>query len=63
MEYLKEQANAGALTPDQMEAYKRLPTESFRMAITVIATLPILFAYPFFQRYFIEGLTIGSVKG
>lgn len=63
MEYLKEQANKGGLTPDQQEAYLKLPTESFRMAITVIATIPILFAYPFFQRYFIEGLTIGSVKG
>ena len=65
MEYIQEQLkhSAGSMTPEQMEAYRNMPTESFRMAITVIATVPILFAYPFFQRYFIEGLTIGSVKG
>lgn len=39
------------------------PTTSVRMAIAVIAVVPILVAYPFFQRYFIKGLTIGAVKG
>ena len=33
-----------------------------RMALCIIATLPILFVYPFFQKYFIQGLTVGSVK-
>ncbi len=46
-----------------LELLRSMPTESTRMAITIIATIPILFAYPFFQRYFIKGLTIGSVKG
>ncbi len=45
------------------EILASMPTESTRMAITVIIVIPILFAYPFFQRYFIEGLTIGSIKG
>ena len=40
-----------------------LPVESTRMTMVVLITLPIAFAYPFFQRYFIHGLTIGSVKG
>lgn len=40
-----------------------LPTETVRMAMVVLATLPIVMAYPFFQRYFVQGLTIGSVKG
>ena len=40
-----------------------LPSETIRMAIVVIAVLPILVAYPFFQKYFISGLTIGAVKG
>ena len=40
-----------------------LPTESMQMAILVVSILPILFAYPFFQRYFVQGITIGSVKG
>ena len=34
-----------------------------RMATTVITTVPILAAYPFFQKYFISGITIGAVKG
>ncbi|GIO88410.1 sugar ABC transporter permease [Paenibacillus faecis] len=40
-----------------------LPTETVRMAMVVLATLPIVLAYPFFQRYFVQGLTVGSVKG
>lgn len=37
--------------------------QSLKMAITVITILPIVFVYPFLQRYFISGLLIGSVKG
>lgn len=40
-----------------------MPTESLRMALCVIIVIPIAFAYPFFQRYIIAGLTVGSVKG
>jgi putative aldouronate transport system permease protein len=40
-----------------------IPTESLKMAMTVVATGPILLAYPFVQRYFVQGLTIGAVKG
>ena len=40
-----------------------IPTRSLRMAMTVIATGPILLIYPFVQRYFIKGITLGSVKG
>lgn len=42
---------------------QNLPAETARFAMCVIATGPILFIYPFFQKYFIKGLTIGSVKG
>lgn len=52
-----------ASTPDGQRMLMNLPTEQTRMAILVISTVPIIFAYPFFQRYFIQGLTIGSVKG
>ncbi|OWA37275.1 sugar ABC transporter permease [Saccharibacillus sp. O16] len=45
------------------DAAAALPTETVRMAMVVLATLPIVMAYPFFQRYFVQGLTVGSVKG
>lgn len=40
-----------------------LPQETMKMAMTVIATGPIIFLYPFVQKFFVKGLTIGSVKG
>ena len=40
-----------------------IPTESTKMAMAIIATGPILLLYPFVQRYFVKGLTIGAVKG
>ena len=40
-----------------------LPTETMRMAIVVITIVPIMFSYPFFQRYFTSGLTVGAIKG
>ncbi len=40
-----------------------LPTESLKMAMTIVATGPIFLVYPFIQRYFVKGLTIGAVKG
>jgi putative aldouronate transport system permease protein len=39
------------------------PTESARMAMAVVCTGPILFLYPWVQKYFVKGLTIGAVKG
>lgn len=40
-----------------------LPQDSLRMAVVVLIVVPIACAYPFFQRYIIAGLTVGSVKG
>ncbi|MBC5689587.1 carbohydrate ABC transporter permease [Mediterraneibacter sp. NSJ-55] len=40
-----------------------LPSVGIRMALAVIALLPILIAYPFFQKSFAKGITVGSVKG
>jgi len=40
-----------------------LPTETVRMAMVMVAVVPIACSYPFFQKYFISGLTIGAVKG
>lgn len=39
------------------------PTSGMQMALVVLGVGPLLFAYPFFQRYFVQGLTVGSVKG
>ncbi len=37
--------------------------ESMRMSLTIVATVPILIVYPFLQKYFVKGLTLGGVKG
>lgn len=55
-------SNKSMMGVDGIQAAANLPKETIKMAIVVISTLPIVFAYPFFQRYFINGLTIGAVK-
>ncbi|MFV0502394.1 MAG: carbohydrate ABC transporter permease [Lachnospirales bacterium] len=55
--------NADTLGAGFLDSVANMPTESSKMAIVVISTLPIACAYPFFQKYFISGLTIGAVKG
>ena len=40
-----------------------MPTQTARMAIAVVGILPILVIYPFFQKYFAKGITMGAVKG
>lgn len=40
-----------------------IPTLSVRMAMCILAAGPMLFVFPFFQKYFVKGLTVGSVKG
>ena len=40
-----------------------IPLQSLKMAMAVIATGPILLVYPFVQKYFIKGITVGAVKG
>lgn len=59
IEYLANNPYGGV----SMQQYKlSMPTESVRMAIAIIIIIPIACTYPFFQRYFISGLTVGSVK-
>ncbi len=41
----------------------QLPSQTFRMAMAVVTVGPIILAYPFFQRFFVKGLTIGAIKG
>ena len=60
IQYLANNPSAGL----SLQEYKRnMPSESVRMAIAVVIVIPIASAYPFFQKYFISGLTIGAVKG
>lgn len=40
-----------------------MPSNSLKMAMAVVATGPIILVYPFVQKYFVKGITIGSVKG
>ncbi|ANE48646.1 sugar ABC transporter permease [Paenibacillus swuensis] len=44
------------------ELTQMVPSESARMALAMITIGPIVFAYPFFQRFFVKGLTVGAVK-
>jgi putative aldouronate transport system permease protein len=55
--------NAALLGASQAQLLANMPKESARMAIVVVAVLPIACSYPFFQRYFVSGLTVGAVKG
>jgi len=40
-----------------------LPPETIKMAVVVVATMPLLIIYPFLQKYFVKGALLGSVKG
>jgi putative aldouronate transport system permease protein len=55
--------NSSVIGVEASKIMNQLPKESLRMALVVLIVLPIACAYPFFQRYIISGLTIGSVKG
>lgn len=55
--------NMGLLGGDMAAIVADMPTEGMRMAVCVITILPIVVAYPFFQKYFVKGLTVGAVKG
>ena len=57
--YLSEAEN---LTQSEVELWTTMPTESGRMALLLCTLGPVLVIYPFFQKYFVKGLTIGAVK-
>jgi putative aldouronate transport system permease protein len=48
-----------AMDMSSLDRYKQL----VKYCTTVIATLPILFIFPFFQKYFVKGIFVGSLKG
>ena len=55
--------NASTMGLGAAEMLAKMPQEAARMAIVVMIVAPIACAYPFFQKYFISGLTLGAVKG
>ena len=62
----KIMANAefyASMAPASMAQNQAIPKESLRMALAVVAIGPMLAVFPFFQKYFVKGVTVGSVKG
>ena len=55
--------NPTAMLTSSSELSKNMPQESVRMAIAFVVAVPIACVYPFIQKYFISGLTVGAVKG
>lgn len=58
-QYLSQSMDASAVATDAAN----LPSLSLRLAIAVVGMLPMILLYPFFQKYYMKGLTIGAVKG
>ncbi|MEK4250602.1 carbohydrate ABC transporter permease [Paenibacillus sp. FSL W7-1287] len=48
--------------PNAQQAIASVSPESIKMAITIVVTVPILVVYPFLQKYFVKGMTLGAVK-
>jgi putative aldouronate transport system permease protein len=51
------------INPNADGEIAKLPQETIRMAMVIVGIGPIIFAYPFFQKYFVKGLVVGAVKG
>lgn len=51
------------LTPDQLEALKNIGGKNLQSAQIFLGILPIALVFPFLQRFFVKGITVGSVKG
>jgi putative aldouronate transport system permease protein len=59
LSFLQRNSSLGAAAAKEIA---RIPGNTVRMAMAVIGALPILVIYPFFQKYFVKGITIGAVK-
>lgn len=63
MQNIQQLNQNSQLAANASERLMKIPSDGARMALCLIAMGPILVVYPFFQKYFIQGLTIGSLKG
>lgn len=61
VQYLNQMA--GQLGAAAINEAAKMPSQSLRMVLVVLIVVPIACAYPFFQRYIVAGLAVGSVKG
>ena len=59
VQYLAQSMDASSIATDMTN----IPTLGIRMAVAVVGMLPMIALYPFFQKYYMKGLTIGAVKG
>ena len=58
VQYLSQSADASSIATDT-----NIPTLGIRMAVAVVGMIPMVVLYPFFQKYYMKGLTVGAVKG
>ena len=62
VEFVKNMAESTPIAGIDMDA-TQLPSETIRFAMCMVAAGPMLVVFPFFQKYFAKGLTVGAVKG
>ena len=63
-DYIKQMMSDSASSSDEVrQLAQSITSNSMRAATTMIVTIPIVFVYPFFQKYFIKGISVGAVKG
>jgi putative aldouronate transport system permease protein len=60
---LRQVTAASGLTAEQFDSAVPPPAQAVKFAIIIVATIPVLLAYPFLQKHFAKGMLIGSVKG
>lgn len=63
IQFLRQMIDLVGSAADLQSEIANLPNQTFRMAMVIVTIGPIVLAYPYFQKYFVKGLTIGALKG